>query len=112
MVADIETTLKERGEQHGSFKENPLIIQKLKSVLRQGVNWSNLTHDKKEALEMIAFKIGRILSGSLFNTKDSWHDIAGYATLIDRTLIEKKEKEIGRKKDEEKEGSFKKVRIL
>ena len=34
---------------------------------------------------MIANKIGRILNGDP-NYPDSWHDIAGYATLIENEL--------------------------
>lgn len=34
---------------------------------------------------MIVHKIGRILNGDP-NYADSWHDIAGYATLIDQQL--------------------------
>lgn len=37
--------------------------------------------DQKEALEMIASKIARILNGNT-NNEDSWRDIAGYATLV------------------------------
>jgi hypothetical protein len=48
-------------------------------------NWENLTDDKKESLEMIAHKIGRILNGDP-EYKDSWHDIIGYTTLIESTL--------------------------
>lgn len=36
-------------------------------------------------LEMIAHKIARILNGDP-NYADNWHDIAGYATLIDLQL--------------------------
>lgn len=35
--------------------------------------------------EMIAHKIARILNGDP-NYADNWHDIAGYATLIDLQL--------------------------
>jgi hypothetical protein len=38
-----------------------------------------------EALEMIAHKIGRILSGDP-NHQDHWDDIAGYAKLVSERL--------------------------
>jgi len=41
--------------------------------------------DKKEALEMTAHKIGRILNGDA-EYKDSWHDIIGYIRLVEVTL--------------------------
>jgi hypothetical protein len=45
-------------------------------------NWQHLSDAKKEVLEMIAVKIGRILNGDP-NYKDSWHDIIGYVKLVD-----------------------------
>lgn len=44
-------------------------------------NWQSLAPDQKEALEMIAHKIGRILNGDP-NYHDSWHDIVGYTKLV------------------------------
>lgn len=41
----------------------------------------DLDPDQREALEMIAHKIARILNGDP-NYADSWVDIAGYAKLI------------------------------
>ena len=41
--------------------------------------------EEQEALDMIFHKIARILNGDP-NYADSWHDIAGYATLIDKEL--------------------------
>jgi hypothetical protein len=42
--------------------------------------WERLTPDKKEALEMIQYKIARILNGNP-EFHDSWHDMVGYARL-------------------------------
>jgi hypothetical protein len=53
--------------------------------MRDSPNWGDLTDDKREALEMIAHKIGRILNGDP-EYKDSWHDIIGYARLVEDTL--------------------------
>ena len=41
----------------------------------------DLDPDQREALEMIAHKIARIVNGDP-NYADSWVDIAGYATLV------------------------------
>lgn len=41
--------------------------------------------DQKEALSMIFSKIARILNGDPDHI-DSWHDIAGYATLVEDRL--------------------------
>jgi hypothetical protein len=42
--------------------------------------------DQREALDMIAHKIGRILNGDP-NYADSWHDLEGYARLVEQRLI-------------------------
>lgn len=81
---DIQATLKERGNQYGPFDGHARITQSLKDCMSgkyQVTNWDVLSPDKKEALEMIVHKIGRILNGNP-NYDDSWRDIAGYATLI------------------------------
>jgi len=44
-----------------------------------------LAADQREALEMIAHKIARIINGDP-NYADSWVDIAGYAKLVSDRL--------------------------
>lgn len=91
----IENTLKERGRRYGSLKGHGRITQALKEAMHNFVRyeddqtrpWDKLSDDKKEALDMIAHKIGRILNGDP-EYKDSWHDIIGYAKLVDDTLFE------------------------
>jgi len=63
MSNNIETTLKQRQCRYGDFPENARISQEMKRVMQTSRNWSALTNDKREALEMIAHKIGRILNG-------------------------------------------------
>jgi len=82
---DIEKTLDERAVRYGSFKGHSEITQEIKHTMHSTVNWCQLSNDKKEALDMIAHKIGRILNGDP-NFKDSWHDIVGYSKLVDDTL--------------------------
>lgn len=77
----IEDTLAERGKTYGSFVEHANIAQALKDVMRLTPKWRGLTCDKKQALEVIADKIGRILNGDP-EFHDSWHDIGGYAKLV------------------------------
>jgi hypothetical protein len=48
--------------------------------MRRTPGWKRLSKDKREALEMIQHKIGRILNGNP-EFHDSWHDIVGYAKL-------------------------------
>ena len=82
---DIEVTLTERGSRYGEFPTHARITQHLKDVMRNSPKWAELADDQKEALEMVAHKIGRVLNGDP-NYIDSWHDIAGYVTLVERRL--------------------------
>ena len=83
MTHDINATLTERGRRYGTFKDHAEIAQRLKGVLRkfEAERGCDLDPDQREALEMIAHKIARILNGDP-NYADSWHDIAGYAQLV------------------------------
>lgn len=80
-MASIEDTLADRGKQYGDFTTHGAVTQDLKNVARAHSGWNNLAPYQKEAIDMIAHKIGRILNGNP-NIQDSWHDIAGYATLV------------------------------
>lgn len=73
--------LAERGARYGAFKDNAQISQSLKVQMRQAPKWDALDPDMKEALEMVAHKISRILCGDP-HYDDSWVDIAGYATRV------------------------------
>jgi len=75
-VADI---LVERGSRYGVFKTHASIAQEIKKVIAG--NSSRLSPSQREALDMIAHKMGRILNGDP-DYADSWVDIAGYSQLI------------------------------
>jgi hypothetical protein len=79
----VTDTLTERGKRYGTFTGHAEIAQQLKGVMRQyeASRGCDLDPDQREALEMIAHKIARIINGDP-NYADSWHDIAGYAQLI------------------------------
>ena len=81
----IEKTLAKRQANYGEFEELAKVSQNLKSAMASSRNFKYLSVDKREALEMIAHKISRILNGNSRH-KDSWHDISGYATLIENKL--------------------------
>ena len=88
MSTTIEETLAERGAQygkHGDFLDKACFIQSTKEAFRETAGWEHCLSDQREALEMIAHKIGRILEGSPDHA-DSWRDIAGYAMLIAQRL--------------------------
>lgn len=81
----VTATLAERGQRYGKFTGHAAITQQLKYEMRSTAGWKKLSNSQAEALEMIAHKIGRILNGDP-HYADSWHDIAGYAALIDKEL--------------------------
>jgi hypothetical protein len=79
-MTETKKILSEREKTHGSFADNAAIGQQLKVVMSMSKNWLALNHAQREALEYVAMKIARILSGDR-NFRDHWGDIAGYATL-------------------------------
>jgi hypothetical protein len=70
--------LQERQKTHGSFEQNAKISQQLKMIY--SIYGYPKSDAQREALDMIALKLSRILSGQA-NHKDHWDDIAGYAKL-------------------------------
>lgn len=72
--------LSERATTHGRFDLNAEIAQEIKATMRATALWDTLSDPRKEALDFIASKIGRILSGKS-DFADHWSDIAGYAEL-------------------------------
>lgn len=77
---ETKELLNERNTTHGPFTENARISQGIKNVMKTSVNWELMNDVHREALEYIAGKIGRILSGQ-WDFDDSYADIAGYALL-------------------------------
>lgn len=84
----VNKILNERKKRYGSFTGHAEISQRLKDVMYESRRWESLEFDQKEALEMIAHKIGRILNGDP-DYDDSWVDISGYAQLVANRLQEK-----------------------
>jgi hypothetical protein len=86
-MTDINKILEEREKTHGSFEVHANVTQNIKKLLSGYAGWDELGQMQKEALEMIANKIGRIIAGKP-NFIDHWDDIAGYATLVANKLRE------------------------
>ena len=85
MTNDVDKTLAERGSRYGEYDEQARISQNIKAALRDSKNWDTLPPIIKDALEMIASKISRVLNGDpLYD--DSWHDIGGFAKLVENWL--------------------------
>lgn len=83
-MGDITNTLSARNSLYGDFLTQAQLSCSLKEVMQTGRNWP-LSPDKREALDMIAVKISRILNGDP-DCYDSWHDIEGYARLVSERL--------------------------
>lgn len=83
----IEATLAERQAQYGCFEDvartTGKIMEALSEVRVNGLN--DLPYPHRMALYMIASKMARIVNGD-FNSIDGWHDISGYATLVERLI--------------------------
>jgi hypothetical protein len=80
-MSDIQATLAERGSRYGSFADQGKLEQNIKRAMHDSPNRASLPDDSKSALEMIATKVSRILTGDPAYDA-SWRAIAGHSTLI------------------------------
>jgi len=87
-MPDIKDTLALRKSTHGSFRLNAEASQTLKTTIEVHRSKS-LTTYHREALHAICAKIARIITGDPDHA-DSWHDIAGYATLVENIILEER----------------------
>ena len=85
MDDSINDTLTERNSRYGKFSKNAEISQSIKCVMRATPKWDRMRDDQREALENVAQKISRILTGDP-DYADNWHDIAGYAIRVEQRL--------------------------
>lgn len=86
MEDNIDNTLDKREGSYGDYGAQTVITQRIKNTFKNTPNWPTLPDHMKEALDMIALKAGRILNGDA-NHADSWHDIAGYARLVEKEIL-------------------------
>ena len=84
-MTNIQDTLNERNKTHGNFSKCAEAAQVLKSTIPQFA--PDLSYVLGEALDQIFSKIARVLTGDPAHA-DTWHDIAGYATLAEKSLTE------------------------
>lgn len=78
---EIDLLLEARDATHGKYEKTAAAAQAIKAVLHKQDGWYNLEDDAKEALDMWATKVGRILGGNP-DTIEHWIDCAGYSQLI------------------------------
>ena len=77
---NIDDLLRDKEATHGSFDDTATIAQTIKAVMKRSKNWESLPNQSKEALELIATKVARILNGDATDP-EHWNDVAGYARL-------------------------------
>jgi len=86
-MSEVNDTLQQRHKTYGEYATQARIAQQLKDVMHDTTNWHILTYAQRESLDMIAAKISRILNGDPDHI-DSWHDIGGYARLVEDRIHE------------------------
>lgn len=78
----LEELIAERAKTHGDFTETAEIAQRLRSDMGIAASrWDKLSYVQREALDCIAAKIARILTGDSRH-RDAWIDIQGYCQLV------------------------------
>lgn len=93
----VAATLDERGERYGDFTDHARLSDKLIQALETHqvpgksdvptvcIPWDHLGSVKRQALRVVCDKLARILNGDP-NYADNWHDIQGYAKLVEDRL--------------------------
>ena len=81
-MKDVTETLGLRENRYGEFRNVSETSQWLKDIMRGGASWKGMEPFMQESLDLIANKLARIVNGDPFYD-DSWHDIGGYAKLVE-----------------------------
>ena len=81
----LDDVLAQRGRTHGNWSDNARLAQAMKELWRNEKGWQRLSACQREALDMIGYKISRVLNGDC-NCVEHWIDVAGYAQLVVREL--------------------------
>jgi hypothetical protein len=88
-MKDVTETLDTRGNRYGEYRNVSRTAQFLKDTLRSGESWDIMEPYMQESLDLIANKLARIVNGDPFYD-DSWHDVGGYAKLVEIELAKGK----------------------
>ena len=84
-MKDITETLGQREGRYGEYVKVAATAQWLKDIMRGGASWNGMEAYMQESLDLIANKLARIVNGDPFYD-DSWHDVGGYAKLVEIEL--------------------------
>ena len=88
-MKDVTETLGQREKRYGEYVNVATTAQQLKETLRSGASWGIMEPYMQESLDLIANKLARIVNGDPFYD-DSWHDVGGYAKLVEIELTKGK----------------------
>ena len=88
-MKDVTETLNTRGNRYGEYANVSATSQTLKETLRSGASWGIMEPYMQESLDLICNKLARIVNGDPFYD-DSWHDVGGYAKLVEIELAKGK----------------------
>ena len=89
VMKDVTETLDQRENRYGEYKNVSATSQWLKDIMRGGDSWNAMEPYMQESLDLIANKLARIVNGDPFYD-DSWHDVGGYAKLVEIELAKGK----------------------
>ena len=81
---NLDEILDERSE-YGDYSLMSNRIAQISTSIRHSIGYPEMPPSQQHALDMIAVKIGRLVTGRS-DKIDTWRDIAGYATLVAQTL--------------------------
>ena len=84
-MTKVDETIKVRDAEYGGFENMARISQDMKVIARDTPGWKRMNPHQREATDMIIHKLGRMLAGNP-NNFDGWHDIQGYAKLVEDRL--------------------------
>lgn len=77
-MTQVQAIIKQRGEAYWDYATQAEIARTFKREIEKRTD--KMTDIQREALDMIAVKISRLINGNTSH-RDSWVDIIGYATL-------------------------------
>ena len=91
-MTQVQAIIKQRGDAYGDYATQAEIARTFKREIEKRTD--KMTPTQREALDMIAVKISRLVNGDPSH-RDSWVDIVGYAILaiseLDRANADKED---------------------
>jgi hypothetical protein len=82
---NLDERMRDKQITNGPFEDMAQLAQGLKFALRRGRNWEPMPPESKEALELIATRIAKILTGDP-NDARHWNDLVILAQIRSEAL--------------------------